>query len=317
MSTVTTATISEAVRNAFDFTVDKFPLSGPDRMATPHYGLFRSDSHECVGRPCAKGYVPHTTDDVCAIAEAVETVFGDCESRVETHFSNAHYVQICPTHKYRRDVFNRNHGTQGGHHYIANRGTEATPDSIWPRIVIRAGYDATSFRCSIGLYRDLCRNMTMLQTLSETETRIRHDSNLRGKMDALVEQLQGLHAGWDSVHDLALQMDRREIIVADFLHQLYGSPDEATSQRAQTYHRNRTDAILNRLVREYAATGRDLAQVEAGRATGWMLFNAVQGFAQHTQRRTSDNMMARVFAADRDRYVRQAATLATSFDLAS
>lgn len=313
MTTVTTDTISSAVRKAFDFSVDKFPLSGPDRMSTPHYGLFRSDTQECVGRPCAKGYVPHSTDDVCVIAEAVETVFGGCESRVETHFNNAHYVQICPTHEFRRDVFRGSHGNRN----IAEVDSKLTPDSIWPRVVIRAGYDATSFRCTIGMYRDLCENMTMLQSSTETETRIRHDRNLRGRMDSLVEQLQGLHAGWESVYDIAMQMDRREVIVADFLHQLYGSPEETASVRARTYHRTRTDAILNRLVREYAATGRDLQQVESGRSTGWMLFNAVQGFSQHSQRRLSDDRMARVFAADRDSYVKQAADLAMTFELAS
>ena len=36
--------ISDQVRSAFDFTVDKFPLSGPENLPTDQYGLFRSDT---------------------------------------------------------------------------------------------------------------------------------------------------------------------------------------------------------------------------------------------------------------------------------
>ena len=48
MSTVTIDAI-EKVRDTFNFTVDKFPLSGPDGMKTPFYGLFRSDNCQSVG----------------------------------------------------------------------------------------------------------------------------------------------------------------------------------------------------------------------------------------------------------------------------
>ena len=48
MTTVSTSA-ADQVRSAFDFTVDKFPLSAPDGMSTPWYGLFRSDSSEVVG----------------------------------------------------------------------------------------------------------------------------------------------------------------------------------------------------------------------------------------------------------------------------
>ena len=63
---MTAALVSDAVRAAFPFTVDKLPLGGPDGLRTPHYGLFRSDNAACVGVAVRKGYEPHTTDDVCA-----------------------------------------------------------------------------------------------------------------------------------------------------------------------------------------------------------------------------------------------------------
>ena len=48
MTTVSTSA-ADQVRSAFDFTVDKFPLSGPDGMRTPWYAMFRSDTSEVVG----------------------------------------------------------------------------------------------------------------------------------------------------------------------------------------------------------------------------------------------------------------------------
>jgi hypothetical protein len=44
MSSVFSSDVSAAVRSAFDFTVDKFPLFGPENMRTDQYGLFRSDT---------------------------------------------------------------------------------------------------------------------------------------------------------------------------------------------------------------------------------------------------------------------------------
>ncbi len=59
--------ISETIRDSFSFAVDKFPLSGPEGMRTPEYGLFRDDTGEYVtGRAVRKGYIPHQTEDVLA-----------------------------------------------------------------------------------------------------------------------------------------------------------------------------------------------------------------------------------------------------------
>ena len=70
---MTTLSIDNALRTVadkFSFSVDKFPLYGPDNMATPHFGLFKSDTMECVGKTVSARYVPHTTEDILAITEA-------------------------------------------------------------------------------------------------------------------------------------------------------------------------------------------------------------------------------------------------------
>ena len=48
MSSVSNS-VSDKIRSTFNFSVDKFPLSGPDGMSTPLYGLFRSDNSSLVG----------------------------------------------------------------------------------------------------------------------------------------------------------------------------------------------------------------------------------------------------------------------------
>ena len=59
--------------NAFDFEVMKLPLSGADNHYTPWYGLFRDDTGDYVGSgSISERYVPHTSDDVCALVEATQ-----------------------------------------------------------------------------------------------------------------------------------------------------------------------------------------------------------------------------------------------------
>ena len=65
---------SDSVKAAFDFSVDKFPLAGPDGMTTPWYGLFRSDNGRVVGNGSVTDrYVPHSSDDVMALTEVCRT----------------------------------------------------------------------------------------------------------------------------------------------------------------------------------------------------------------------------------------------------
>ena len=88
MSSVSAADVSASVRSAFDFTVDKFPLSGPDNMSTDQYGLFRSDTGYLTGvKSISSQYVPHTTDDVCALVEAASVAF-DGDLDLKCHWYN-------------------------------------------------------------------------------------------------------------------------------------------------------------------------------------------------------------------------------------
>jgi hypothetical protein len=89
-------------------------------MKTPFYGLFRSDNSEVVSSSSVTSrYVPHTTDDVVALAEAAQSAFDD-EATAQCHFRNGHFVNIAPSNEYRLAVFGQN-------------------DNVFPRVMISAG----------------------------------------------------------------------------------------------------------------------------------------------------------------------------------
>lgn len=267
MSTVFSSSVSETVRDAFNFTVDKFPLSGPDGMRTPWYALFRSDTNQPVGNGSVSSrYEPHTTDDVLALCDAASVAFNGIAD-VTCDFRDGHYVVINPTEQERVNIF-------GG------------VDNVWPRVVIRAPYDGKSFKASIATYRDLCRNLHIMRSTGNTTTiSIRHNSGLRKHMNELIDQFNRLKGGWSNLLDTVREMERRRFAMVDFLRAVYGEPKE--SANSITQHKNRTEAIFKRLQRELDLRGETFG--ENFTVSGWLAFNAVQGYVQHEARRNGRN----------------------------
>ena len=291
MSNNNTSSVSDQIRSTFDFTVDKFPLSGPDGMSTPLYGLFRSDTSSLVGsKSVTSRYVPHTTDDVVALSEAADTAF-DGDIDVRCHFRNGHYVDVKPNRADRLAVY----------------GTE---DNIFPRVMIRAGYDGESFRASLGYFRDACKNLAMMSMVSGTSVCIRHTSGLRGRMDELIATFNTLKDGWSNLTDVVQDMQSREVVLTDFLNELYPQPEQVEG-RAVTVHRNRTESIVRRVMRERLTTNRP-AMGQDFRISAWEAYNAVQGFVQHDAqaRKGFTGEFDRIIRASNDLTVRKAEKLA-------
>ena len=290
MSSVSNS-VSDQIRSTFNFTVDKFPLSGPDGMSTPLYGLFRSDTSTLVGsKSVTARYVPHTTDDVVALSEAADTAF-DGDIDIRCHFRNGHYVDVKPNRADRLAVY----GTQ---------------DNIWPRVMIRAGYDGESFKASLGYFRDACQNLAMMSMVSGTSVSIRHTSGLRGRMDELIATFNTLKEGWSNLTDVVQDMQSREVVLSDFLNELYPQPEQ-TEGRAVTVHRNRTESIVRRVMRERLTTNRP-AMGQDFRISAWEAYNAVQGFVQHDAqaRKGFTGEFDRIIRAANDQTVRKAERLA-------
>lgn len=287
--------IAATVRQRYNFSVDRFPLRGPDGLSTPWFGLFRSDTGDAVGGGSVTArYTPHTTDDVIALVDAAAAAF-DGVASLRCGFSDGHFVIAEPTDRQRLRVFDNNRN--GG-------------DDVWPRLFISAPYGgAGSFRASVGYYRDVCRNLSRMQSVHSVSVTIRHTSSLRPRMDELIETFGGLRHAWGNMTQVIQQMESRRVNMVEFLKAVYGEPDRDTG-RGVTIHRNRTEAIFRRLTTERMRTGRgDMAT--NWEVSAWEAYNAVQGYVQwEASRRGNPTDIDRIILASSDAAVRRAEELA-------
>jgi len=255
----------ETVKAKFDFSVDKFPLFGPENMLTDQYGLFHSKDGYLKGvKSVSPRYVPHTTDDVVALTEAAAEVF-DGQISVKCHFNNGHFVHMKPTDDDRRNMFSVTNG-----------------DNVFPRFMVRGGFDGTGFKASVGYYRDMCDNLAMMRSVDSFSKSIRHTSGLRPAMDELIETFSQLKESWFTLTDMMAQMQQRTVNMEHFLSEIYGVPTDDAGRREITMHRNRSTLIVERLWKELRKTGQiqensdNISSVPA-----WFAYNAVQGYEQH------------------------------------
>lgn len=273
------------VSSAFNFSVDKFPLTGPEGMRTPFYGLFRSDNGAVVGKAVTSRYVPHQTDDIIALVEAASVAF-EGVADVKCHFRDGHYVAIQPSKEYRKAIF-------------------GTKDNIFPRAILDAGYDGKSFRGNMGYWRDLCNNMAIMRSVKSTSVCIRHTSGLRPKLNELIETFSILKESWGTLAAVVESLESRRVNMVEFLNAVYGEPD-ANSPRSVTMHKHRTEAIFRRLHSERLRSGRPEMQSD-WMVSGWEAYNAVQGFTQHEGRRHGKvSEMDRIVMAANDASVQRA-----------
>ena len=294
--------VSSSVREAFNFDVEKYPLSanmGTEILPTDQYGLFRSDIGYLNGvKSVSPRYVPHTTDDVCALVDAAGEAF-DGEIDCQTHFRNGHFVNIMPTKEQRTAIY---------------QNTDS--DNVWPRVIINAGYDGKAFSATMGYYRDACSNLAMMRQVSGTTVSIRHTSGLRGHMDSLIATFNTLKESWSNLTTVIRNLESTEVRMTDFLNEIYGEPtpeqralaDTGQSVRAVTTHENRTEAIWKRLNNERNKTGRPPME---NTVSAWEAYNAIQGYVQHdAQAKTGfKGQFDRILRASKDANVRKAESL--------
>lgn len=263
----------QTVRDTFNFNVVRLPLSGPDNAATPHYGLFRDDDGSCVGNAVSKKYVPHTTEDVVTLTEAAYEAFGD--GNLQCYWNNGHHVIVQPTNEERRAIF-------------------GTHDNIFMRCVISAGYDGRPFRASLGMFRDACKNLMIPKMVEGTTAVIRHTKSSRIKISDLIGSFERVRAGWDTLAGLALRMNQQNVLLADFLNKVYGDPTD--SKRGLTMHKERTEAICNRILNERMKTGRPQPSPDF-QVSVWECLNGVQGYVQHESGIRNTDDLGRIFRA--------------------
>lgn len=280
--TVSATTICDKVRAAFPFSVDKYRLSGPDNMATPHFGLFRSDNLQCIGNAVSGGYVPHTNDHVCQLVEAAQEAFqSDCE--ITTGWNGGHVVILRSSKANRLSVF----------------GT----DTVWPRLSVTAGYGGTAFCASLAFYRDLCKNLAMFRQVRGTSVSIRHTDSFTSKHDKLVKQFEGLLAQWQGVTDTIQAMAEKQVVISDILLAMYPQSEDM-SKRAITNRNDEIAAIVGRIINEREKLG--LGGIVNKTVSAWEMFNGVQGYVQHdSRRRGNPDQLTRAMASWDDSRVGQ------------
>ena len=140
--------------------------------------------------------------------------------------------------------------------------------------------------------------------------KIKHTHSLRGKIDDLIVQMQGLREGWENLSDTIMAMQNREVNLAEFLKELYGEP-ESGSTRSETIYRKRAESIYTRVWRERKESGRDLMSFTTPVVSAWEAFNGVQGYTQHDKSRNGKPLsFQRMLTALDDKDVTRAAELA-------
>ena len=254
--------------------VSKFKLTGPDNMTTDHYGLFTSKG-ECIGPTVKKGFVPHTRDgDVVPMALAGVRAFEENavdnadQCRVNAKFKNGHIISVRPSKKWERSV--------------------AGTDTVFPILNIRAVFGET-FRVQLGIYRQQCTNMAELRGVSEAvNIRLRHTRGIKNHIQETIATMQEAIKGWDAMIDYCQKLKQIKVNTEEFLNALYPQ-DSINSLAAKTRHESRTRDIILRIQREKHQLGEPVDQLTE--IDGWLLFNGVQGYAQHDKsRRGAENM---------------------------
>lgn len=277
-SATTLSPIQEAVRTQLEkvFTreVIRVPLSGPDNLPSPHYGLCFDDA---VGREdwmrCTvkQGYIPHTREDVAVLAETVAAGLDLPleEVKISAHFKRGkgHRVAVQPTTKYRKELHN------------------APGDTLWPKFIINANYGG-SFTAQCGMYRDACSNMQMMRRVEHTTVSLRHVGNFRDNFDDTVQQWQSLSAKFDNIVEAAAHMRDTQVKATDFFHELYPQPSEADPVSKHKRHKEKLTKMLDRIIRERNKLGD--TSTDYTKCNLWELVNSVTGFVQHDKRKTRD-----------------------------
>lgn len=283
--------IVDQIKQKFPSSVKKVPLmvadpEFPRSIDTGMYGLYaydyQSNSYvQCCPHSVSKKYRPHQLSDIIAMVESVSSVWGDVVLD-KCRWRYGHHLSLTPSLEERKEI--------------------KAGDGIFPRIIIDAPYDGV-FRASIGFYRDLCKNMAMMGSVQSTSVTIRHTARLDEHMQELIGKFSNLKLAWSSVLSACHEMENKTVSLRDVLESALG-PRPVEEGRSLNSWVKKASKIQEIAAREtYQLTGESY---RTDQLTGWIAFNAVQGYMQHhTRRQGQPTADARAFMAMNDDVVRR------------
>ena len=262
----------EAQLEKFPKHITKRQLFGPSGEETGVYGLF-DEHNRFVGRGSVTDrYVQHQLHHIRPIIGSVLGLPGFRNPIVEARWKEGHYIRIRPDDDYRREIF---------------KG-----DSIWPQLDLWFGLGGLPARGRLPMKRDACDNLMMPRNSSEINFSIKHTKSLETRVARVQDQFHTIVANWDSVVDHCREMHAKRINLKDLLAEMFPEPN-GDSKRATTNHNDKINAIWSRITRESYKLNLETPTLASPMTTGWMAYNAIQGYRQHTASRKGEKGMSR------------------------
>ena len=264
---------------AIEAQLEKFPkhitkrmLFGPSGEETGVYGLF-DEHNRFVGRGSVTDrYVPHQLEHVRPIIESVLGLPGFEEPDVRAEWKSGHYIRIRPNDSYRREII---------------KG-----DTIWPQLDLWFGLGGLPARGRLALQRDACSNLMMVRNSSEINFSIKHTKSLETRIATIQDQFHSIVAKWDEVVDHCRNMHAKRINLKHLLAEIYPAP-KSDAKQSTTKHNDKINAIWSRVMRESHKLNLETPSLANPITTGWMAFNAIQGYRQHTASRNGEKGMTK------------------------
>ena len=261
----------EAQFEKFPKQIIKRRLFGPYGEETGVYGLF-DENRNFIGRSSVtERYVPHQLEHIRPIVESVLGLPGFEDPKVTAEWKNGHYVRIQPSDAYRREVF---------------KG-----DSIWPQLDLWFGLGGLPARGRLPMKRDACSNLMMVRNSSEINFSIKHTKSLETRIATIQDQFYNIVANWDAVVDHCKAMHAKRINLKDLLAEMFPAP-QGDAKRAVTNHNDKINAIWSRVMQESHKLNLESPSLANPITTGWMAYNAIQGYRQHTASRKGEKGMS-------------------------
>ena len=275
----------EAQFEKFPKQILKKPLLGPNGEATGVFGLF-DEKGNFIGRSSVTDrYIPHQfSEHVRPIIKSVLGLPGFKNAKLEANWKEGHYIRIRPDDDYRREVF---------------KG-----DSIWPQLDLWFGLGGLPARGRLPMKRDACDNLQMVRNSSEISFSIKHTKSLETRVARIQDQFHAIVANWDSVVDHCREMHAKRINLKDLLAEMFPAP-QGDAKRAVTNHNDKLNAIWSRITRESYKLNLETPSLASPMTTGWMAYNAIQGYRQHTASRKGERGMSQ----DRKEFERSVSVL--------